>query len=75
MNTEQPESEGATVSDDALAEWRKFRGRGHHKPGAGLDSREAFKLSYIDDTRDDRGTRIPLAEEDETDDWTGRGDE
>lgn len=64
MNTEQREVDGPTLGDEAFADWRRRRKRGHDKPGAGTQARDAFRLLHVDNAHDERGTRVPLAEED-----------
>lgn len=57
-----------TVTERSLNGWLNRRmacGPEFDKPGAVLRSREEYKLAVVDGCLDDRGTRIPLAEEDD----------
>jgi hypothetical protein len=67
MNIKPTDDDDAT-GDAVLEEWREVRRRcspEHDKLGGPYHSRERFKFDHIDSARDDRGSRIPLAEEDD----------
>jgi hypothetical protein len=76
MTEKQPEADARprTLGDDALQEWYDRRRlptygpRGENDKPGGL-TRDQVRLVHVDYVNDDRGTRIPLAEEDETAEW------
>jgi hypothetical protein len=68
LGLEDDDDDDDAIGDPVMEEWREERRRAspeYQKLGGPIHSRERSKLSYIDRERDDRGSRIPLAEEDD----------